>query len=135
MELLEILPGLPMRTFDFGNYGTTRPAAMGVDQDGWMERGATLTLPAGERPLRATLTVEFPGWAGRPEGKLQVQGDGAAPALHPLKPGETVISVTLPPNTTPRHLRLDLAELFALPAPDTRQRGARLLQVRLEDAP
>lgn len=135
LELLEILPGLPVQTFDFSAYGVARPAAIGVDQDGWMERQAEMTLPAGEHALRVTLRVEFPGWAGRPTSNLRVQGERVAPALHPLTPGETLISVTLPPSSAPRTLRLEIADQFALPAPDTRQRGARLLQVRVEDTP
>ena len=78
LELLEILPRLPVREFNFGQYGATRLATMGVDQDGWMERRAEVALPAGDRPLRARLTVEFPGWAGHAEGKLSVSGDGGA---------------------------------------------------------
>jgi hypothetical protein len=135
LELLEILPRLPVREFNFGQYGATRLATMGVDQDGWMERRAEVALPSGDRPLRATLTVEFPGWAGHAEGKLSVSGDGSVSALHLLKPGETVITVTLPPNAAPRQLRFELANLFALPAPDTRERGARLLRMSVDELP
>jgi hypothetical protein len=135
LELLETLPQLPLRTFDFGVAGTTRPAATGVDQDGWMEPRATLSLPAGERPLRVKLRVEFPGWAGVPKGRLQVSVDGRAETLHPLPPGETVTSVMLAPSPAPRSLRLELADTFSLPAPDLRRRGARLLKVEVEETP
>ena len=121
--------------FRSGVAGTTRPAATGVDQDGWMETRATLSLPAGERPLRVKLHVEFPGWAGVPAGRLQLVADGRAEALHPLPPGETVAGVIMAPSSAPRSLRLELADAFSLPAPDLRRRGARLLKVEVEEMP
>src|SRR5262249_30876649 len=62
LELIDVLPALPVDTFDFGTPGGLRPAAAGVDPDGWFDRTAALALPASATPRELTLRIEYPDW-------------------------------------------------------------------------
>jgi hypothetical protein len=142
LNLVEVFPALPTHTFDFGTAGGTRLPARGIDQDGWLERGATIDLPpGGKRVLR--LHLEFPGWSGLPEGRLTtalqpdatVAGEGAV-REHRL-PAARLSPVDLPVAASARVGRLELraAVDFPLPAPDERRRTARLVAMELQPAP
>ena len=131
LALLEVLPALPGRTFDFATSGALRPAAHGIDQDGWLARTSTIELPALPVATDVLLKIEFPDWTGGKPSTLRTSlSDGSAPVDHPLLPGQyATLRVHLSPSATPRTLRLEAAADFPLPAPDTRRRAARLLQL------
>jgi hypothetical protein len=138
LQLLEVLGALPARTFDYSTPGAPRLAASGIDQDGWMMRGATIALPANASPEQLVLRIEFPDWGGKAPAKLRTQliSDGGAPVAaateHALTPGEyATVRVRLPASATARTLRLDTTADFPLPAPDTRHRSCRVLQADL----
>jgi hypothetical protein len=137
LELLEVLPALPTSTFDFGTPGAVRLAATGVDQDGWIARSATLELPASPTATDVAMRFEYPDWSGKKSAALHAQlADGSAATTQTLAPGEyTTFRVRVPASAAPRTLRLDTPEDFSLPAPDTRRRAARLLQVDLAAVP
>lgn len=145
LALLEILPTLPSRTFDFATAGALRLAAQGIDQDGWMAREATLHLPANTLAQDVTLRFEIPSWSGAPTTVLRSQlvpiADGpVAPipafTIHTLAAGAyATVIVRIPASVTPQMLRFEAPADFPLPAPDTRRRSARLLQVDLAPAP
>ena len=137
LELLEVLPALPTHTFDYGSYGTVRLAATGIDQDGWMARTATLALPASAGAQDLALRLEYPNPSGSPTDTIQAQlSDSAAPTTQTLRRGEiSTLHVPVPASAIARTLRLELPADFPLPAPDTRRRAARLLQVDLTPVP
>ena len=144
LALLEILPTLPSRTFDFATAGALRLAAEGIDQDGWMARQATLHLPASTSAQDVTLRIEVPDWSGTPATTLRSQlipvGDvpAATPAVttHTLTAGAyAAVIVRIPASATPQMLRIEAAADFSLPAPDARRRAARLLQVEFAGPP
>lgn len=135
LDLLEVLPALPGRTFDFGTAGSVRLAAAGIDQDGWMSRDAVIHFPASDTATDATLRIENPDWSGAPTTTLSTQA-GADPAVaHRLAAGAYAnLRVRIPASATPRTVRLSAPADFPLPAPDTRRRTGRLLQVELAPA-
>ena len=145
LALLEILPTLPSRTFDFATAGALRLAAQGIDQDGWMAREATLHLPANTLAHDVTLRFEIPDWSGAPTTVLRSQivtiaDQPGAPipafTIHTLAAGAyATVIVRIPASVTPQMLRFEAPADFPLPAPDTRRRSARLLQVDLAPAP
>jgi hypothetical protein len=135
LDLLEVLPALPTETFNFGTPGGMRLAASGIDQDGWMTRAATVEIPASNTPRELRLKVEYPDWSGAPASTLRTQLSDDAPATHTLKPGAYAdIRVRVPACATTQTLRLDAATDFPLPAPNTRRRTGRLVQVALAPA-
>jgi hypothetical protein len=136
LDLLEVLPALPGRTFDFGTAGSVRLAAAGIDQDGWMSRDAVIHFPASTTATEATLRIENPDWSGAPTTTLSTQA-GADPAVaHRLAAGAYAnLRVRIPASVTPRTVRLSAPADFPLPAPDTRRRTGRLLQVELAPVP
>ncbi len=133
LALLEVLPSLPGRTFDFGTAGAVRPAALGIDQDGWMARSSTIELPALPSATDLVLKIEFPDWTGgKPTTLRSSLSDGSPAVDHPLLPGQyATLRLRVAPSASPLTLRLDAAADFPLPAPDTRRRAARLLQLDL----
>ena len=136
LELLEILPALPGRTFDFATPGTLRLAAAGIDQDGWMSRLATLHLPASPVATELTLRLEVPDWAGARTTALTTQLADAPVATHTLTAGAyATLRLRVPASATAQTLRLAAPADFPLPAPDTRRRTGRLLQADLAPAP
>ena len=136
LELLEVLPALPGRTFDFATPGALRLAAAGIDQDGWMSRAATLHLPASTVATDVTLRLEIPDWAGTRSTSLTTRLSDAPVATHVLAAGNyATIRVRVPASATAQTLRLEAPADFPLPAPDTRRRTGRLLQLDLVPAP
>ena len=137
LELLEVLSELPMNTFDFTMPGGLRLAASGVDQDGWLARGASIEIPATASPAELVLKLEYPDWAGAKESLLRAQlSDSPDAATSALKPGAySTFRIPLPASAKSRTLRLEAAEDFPLPAPDTRRRAGRLLQLEFAPAP
>ena len=142
LNLVEVFPSLPTHTFDFGTAGGARLPARGIDQDGWLERGATIDLPpGGKRTLR--LRLEFPDWSGLPEGRLTtvLQPDASAPgegaAREHRLPAAQYSVVDLPVGASAGVGRLELRSAvdFPLPAPDQRRRTARLVTMELQPAP
>eukprot|EP01035_Chromulina_nebulosa_P040906 gene40906-55283_t len=133
LTLLEVLPALPGKTYDFATAGAIRPAALGIDQDGWMARSSTLELPVLATATDLVLKIEFPDWNGGQPTTLRTSlSDGSPSVEHPLLPGQyATLRLRVAPSATPRTLRLDAAADFPLPAPDTRRRAARLLQLDL----
>jgi hypothetical protein len=83
------------------------------------------------------MRFEYPDWSGKKSAALHAQlADSSAATTQTLAPGEyTTFRVRVPASAAPRTLRLDTPEDFSLPAPDTRRRAARLLQVDLLTAP
>jgi hypothetical protein len=136
LDLLEILPSLPSRTFDFATAGAIRLASNGIDQDGWMAKQATLYLPASTTPTEVTLKIENPDWSGAPTTVLRTQVAGAAAITHTLAAGAyATLKIRLPASPAAQTLRLEGAVDFSLPAPDGRRRMGRLLQVDISPAP
>ncbi len=136
LELLEILPSLPGPTFDFATPGALRLAAAGVDQDGWLSRAAALYLPANAVATDVTLRLEIPDWSGARTTTLSTQLADTPAVTHSLAAGAyATLRVRLPASPTPQTLRLASPSDFALPAPDTRRRTGRLLQVDLAPVP
>ena len=133
LELLEVLTALPTHTFDYATPGAPRLAAAGIDQDGWMAQSASIELPATDAPAQIVLRVEFPDWGSKNAATLRLQlSDSGAATAATLGSGQyTTVRVRLPASPTARTLRLDAAADFPLPAPDTRRRACRLLQVDL----
>lgn len=137
LELLEVLPSLPANSFNFATPGELRLAANGIDQDGWLARGATIEIPATTSPGELVLQLEYPDWAGAKETVLRAQlSDSAAAVTTALKPGAySTFRIPLPAAAKSRTLRLEASEDFPLPAPDTRRRAGRLLQLEFAPAP
>ncbi len=137
LELLEVLAKLPSQTFDFGTPGAMRFASVGIDQDGWMARAATLTLPASAIAQDLALRIEYPNWTGAQAAQIQIQLDApTARSSQLLAPGEyATVRLRLPASVNPRAVHLELPADYPLPAPDTRRRAARLLQADLTPAP
>lgn len=133
LELLEVFPSLPTYTFEFGKPTAARPASTGIDQDGWMARSATIQLPPFASEHEMVLTLEYPGWSDKTESTLRAYWPGARePEILKLTPGKPLtMEVRLPASALPRTLRLETTSDFRLPAPDTRSRAARLVQMEL----
>ena len=135
LELIEVLPTLPTHTFDFGVPGRARLPASGVDQDGWLERRALLTLPAGGQRVLA-LQIEYPDWSGKTLGELTTTlPQSGVTRSHRLTPAlYTRILLPIPASDQIQTVVLQLDSDFALPAPDLRRRAARLVQAELQPA-
>jgi hypothetical protein len=142
LNLVEVFPALPTNTFDFGTAGGARLPARGIDQDGWLERGAVIDLPpGGRRVLR--LRLEFPDWSGLPEGRLTtvLQADASAAGEgavreHRLPAAQyTIVDLPVAASAELGRLELRAAADFSLPAPDQRRRTARLVTMELQPAP
>jgi hypothetical protein len=131
LELLEVLPALPIQTFNFATIGSARPAASGIDQDGWMARHAEIALPACDTPTQLSLKVELPQWGGQEHTVLHVRIDGTAPHVETLPPGYATVHVTVPAGSGPRTVHIEAEQDFPLTAPDTRRRIGRLLELTL----
>ena len=136
LELLEVLPALPTHTFDFGVPGRARLAATGIDQDGWLERRALITLPAGGKRV-LTLKIEYPDWGGKNRGKLTTALSNGGPSQDlDLPPGEySTFQLPVPASTRLQTFSLTAGDDFPLPAPDQRRRAARLIQAELQPLP
>jgi hypothetical protein len=133
LDLLEILPALPSHTFHYGIPGTPRLAATGIDQDGWMAGNSTIELPPAPAPVSLLIRLEHAPVATAAGKTVRVQLDGtAAPSEHVLTPGHnTVLRLQLPASALPRTLRFDAGAVYPLPAPDTRHRACRLVELQL----
>ncbi|MSU22442.1 MAG: hypothetical protein EXS32_01310 [Opitutus sp.] len=122
--------------WDFTRSGSPRLGSPGVDEDGWMMRSAALVLPPASLPRELTLRLEYPNWGGAKATTLHAQLGDAARLDQALVPGQYVtVRLRVPASTTPLTLRLKTDSDFPLPAPDTRRRAGRLLQVRFTPAP
>ena len=129
LELIEIIRPVPGRT-DFATAGATRPAAEGVDQDGWAQADSTLLLSAPASPSRLELELEYPGGGVAPDGNaVRISVDGAQAGAFPLRYGVNRITIDLPAGPVTRRLRLHGAKAWRLPAPDGRLRAFRILSV------
>ena len=136
LDLLEVLPALPGRSFDFATAGALRLAAKGIDQDGWMARRAEIYLPASATATEVTLKLEFPDWSGATATTLSTQISDTPAVSHPLTPGTySTLRLRVPASAAAQTLRLEAPADFPLPAPDTRRRTGRLHQVDLAPAP
>ena len=131
--ILQVCPTLPTHTFDFGVPGRARLPASGVDQDGWLERSALLTLPAGGQRVLA-LQIEYPDWSGKTLGELTTTlVQSGVTRKHRLTPAlYTRILLPVPASDQIQTVVLQLDSDFALPAPDLRRRAARLVQAELQ---
>ena len=136
LDLLEVLPALPGRSFDFATAGALRLAAKGIDQDGWMARRAEIYLPASATATEVTLKLEFPDWSGATATTLSTQISDTPAVSHPLTPGTySTLRLRVPASAAAQTLRLEAPADFPLPAPDNRRRTGRLHQVDLAPAP
>jgi hypothetical protein len=126
LELIEVGPA-PATRSEFARIDSPRPAAQGIDQDGWTEPEAAISLPASAEPVRLELKVEYPGWTAAPESAVELAADGVPVIRYPLKPGSNLIAAALPPSSAPRQLHLKSANSFSLPAPDGRKRSFQLV--------
>ncbi|MFZ9746008.1 MAG: hypothetical protein ACO3G4_05195 [Opitutaceae bacterium] len=142
LNLVEVFPTLPTNTFEFGIAGGARLPARGIDQDGWLERGAVIDLPSGgPRVLR--LRLEFPDWSGLPEGRITtvLQADVSAAGEgvvreHRLPAAQySVVDLPVAASAEVGRLELRAGVDFPLPAPDQRRRTARLVAMELQPAP
>ncbi|MDO8543843.1 MAG: hypothetical protein Q7S40_25655 [Opitutaceae bacterium] len=133
LEILEVLPGYPSQTFNYGTPGAARLPSMGIDQDGWMHRNAVIELPPSDTVTTVNLQLEFPALPGVTSGKLRVETGGASGKTieHPLAPGRSNLRIAVGPSTATRSLRLEAGEVFRLPSPDTRERACRVIDVQL----
>ncbi len=139
LDLMEILPTLPGRTFDFATAGALRLAASGIDQDGWMAKQSTVFLPASSTATDVTLKIEIPDWsasANMPATALTTQVSGGVVTAHTLAAGAyAMLHVRVPASTTAQSLTLATPSDFALPAPDGRRRIGRLHLIEITPAP
>ncbi|MEY2879567.1 MAG: hypothetical protein RLZZ15_1947, partial [Verrucomicrobiota bacterium] len=133
LENLELLPALPGRIFDYSTVGAPRLAAHGIDQDGWLARRATIEVPALAAPATLEIKFECPALAGAAPNPLQVALAGVpTSAGHVLEPANySTLRLPLPASAVPRTLTLEAATDYPLPAPDTRRRIARVLQLEI----
>lgn len=134
IEGIEILPALPLQKFDYANVGSTRLASGGMDQDGWMTSEASIELPAFDTPTQVILRFEFPGWTGATQSPLRAQLTGESLPEHTLTPANATVQLNVSASAKPRTLRLTTGPNHPLPAPDTRQRAGRLLQLEFVPA-
>jgi hypothetical protein len=118
------------------NYNATsdaRPAATGIDLDGWMRQSASMVLPASDRPIEFAMRVESPGWGPRTASgslRVKVAATGRTEEV-PVSPGASAeVRLRLPASASPQTIELGGPAEFALPAPDSRQRSLRILEVR-----
>ncbi|MDD3179154.1 MAG: hypothetical protein PHQ04_02255 [Opitutaceae bacterium] len=130
LELLEILPA-GQKLWDFTGTSSPRLAATGVDQDGWMERRATVTLPSRQEPRELVLRLEYPGWSGSGTSRVELKSGGQSLGSRELRPGGNELHFTLPAESSIEQLELGFEKEYPLPAPDNRQRAARLLTIEL----
>jgi hypothetical protein len=133
LELMEVLPGLPVHTFDFATIGSPRPVANGIDQDGWMARQASIVLPPSDVATHLSLRFELPDWSANQKTTVRLRVDGAAAATQDetVAPGNGSFHITVPAATTPRTVHIDADHDFQLAAPDSRRRVGRLLELTL----
>ncbi len=131
LELLEILPALSSRIFDYGTVGAPRLASNGIDQDGWMTTNATIEIPALATPASMVLRFDLAAFGGTAAGKVKLQLPGSAAEEQPLPLGPSTVRLLLPASPGPRTLQLTVGPSFPLPAPDLRPRACRLLQAEL----
>lgn len=137
LELIEVLPALPTHTFDFGTAGSARLPATGIDQDGWLGRRVTITLPAGgKRVLR--LKLEYPDWSKKPSGHITTAFSVGAtvPVGHTLPAAAyTTLDLPVAASAAPQTFTFTADDDFPLPAPDPRRRSARLVVAELQPVP
>jgi hypothetical protein len=137
LELIEVLPALPTHTFEFGTAGSARLPATGIDQDGWLDRRVTITLPAGgKRVLR--LKFEYPDWSKKASGRITTafSAGATAPVTHSLPAANyTTIDLPVAASTAPQTFTYTADDDFPLPAPDPRRRTARLVVAELQPVP
>jgi hypothetical protein len=134
LELIDIAPP-PSPRYDFATIGATRLAAQGIDQDGWAQTAASITLPASSEPAQIEFALEYPGWAGDAPTELRFALDDAPATVRSLQPGRNLFTLELPPGSEPRSLHLQASRAFALPAPDGRSRSYRLVSLKRSPVP
>jgi hypothetical protein len=134
LEWMEVFRSLPTYTFEFGKPTATRLACMGIDQDGWFSRSATIQLPPFDREHDVVLTFEYPGWADTKEMSIRAESPGSAKATQlTLQAGAPrTMRLRLSASATPRTLRIEAPGDFPLAAPDTRRRAGRLVQMEVQ---
>ncbi len=119
---------------DFDDASAPRLAAVGIDQDGWARRNATLLVPGNSVPRDLTIRLESPAWArGATPGMLHVLIGGTALARDvPLTPGQRpTVQLRLPASREPLNIELHAPREFQLPAPDGRERAYRITEVHV----
>ena len=123
LELLEIGPAPPNRS-DFATAGSTRPAAEGVDQDGWARADSTVYLSVPSGIGSVDLEVESPGWRGAPsDNTLRASIDQGPAMVLGLEPGKKSIRLPIESGPVVHSLHLHAAKTSHLPAPDERERS------------
>jgi hypothetical protein len=109
-------------------------AAQGIDTDGWLAAKASVVVPAHPAPAELEFRFEYPGWSGHAQGAVSINVDGGPNNRQTLDPGETTVSIVLPPSATAQSVHIE-GEDFVLPAPDGRRRVCRLLATVLRPRP
>jgi len=103
-----------------------------VDEDGWMGRSATITVPAFSDYRVLKVDLEYPGWAPNPANTLSV--------IHSDSPAEPITvakgsyqSVVRPLDAgRSADVRLEAGSLFPLPN-DTRERSFLIKNISVEN--
>jgi hypothetical protein len=137
LERLEVLPAWPGMTFDFSAMGSLRPAAHGVDQDGWFARHVTLDLPALASAAELSLKFQYPSPDGKTANPLRLQLSGLEQVTtHVLEAGTySTVTLHVPASFTPRTLTIEAAAESPISTLDPRSRAARLLELHLAPTP
>lgn len=109
-----------------------REDSVGVWEDGWLERQATVAVPPGNATA-LTLVIAVPGNTGGSVDALtlSIAVDGRTPVVRPMTTGDNRITLDLPGSTQSRRLSLAFSRVHQLAAPDERESGGRLLELIL----
>lgn len=103
--------------------------SVGIWEDGWLDRNATLALPPGEAST-LTLVIAVPATGSDvANNTLSIVVDKGTPIVKRLAPGENRISLDLHESTARRLLSLSFSKVQKLAAPDDRESAGRLLQL------
>lgn len=122
--------------YDYNTASTPRFAAVGVDEDGWMQRDAKIIVPPSAQSADLLINFENPLGGWQPGEMLHVMLDGSSDKDVVLNSGQPlVLQMRLPPSPTPRILRLVAPRDYQLAAPDTRRRALRVFSVRFAPIP
>lgn len=128
LQVLEIIPQPKTETYAYGNVGARRLASFGIDQDGWMTRTAQIQVPAGAA-TQLVLRFEHPPRTGNGHPPIRLQFSDAD--LPVTVGADGVGRVHVPASAKSRILLIDSGAEVALPAPDTRHRASRLVQLEI----
>ncbi len=111
---------------------TQKLAISGVDSDGWATKEVSTRIPSLVRKKTFVMHWEYPGWAGINESELLITIRDQAPQRHLLRPGKNEIRMVIPASEDISTVKITANRSFPLPAPDSRQRVARLISMELE---